>query len=421
MREALQASESHLLVVIDDIDRLLPEELRQILTLIKSLGNLPNVTYLLAFARAEVVDLIKRAGISNADYLEKIVQVSFELPNADRYALRSMLFSRLDAIRRGKELNDPSRWGTVFFRYVDPLLRTPRDVTRLCNSLQVIWPAVEDEVDWSDLVVLELLRLHESTIYDLALEKLTRLTGEDVTFGDDKEWAASLLPTTGEQPSDPTLAKEILTYLFPRLAKVWEPNSISYTNEREARRNRRLQSAEYARNYLALAPAPDQFSSAQIRGLFKAEDHKAAFDKLFEEARKRKTRQGLTMLSRLLLQLSEEISPANKLPKNLAQAIFVRSDEIVHIRDSERMLFEITNDLRLSWIFVEALRALPEHERAAAALEWFDGLQGASSPRRIYQHDGQKDRELRAPVSRKRFRHPASCGQRLCEGIVQRA
>ena len=182
LREALQASESHLLVVIDDIDRLLPEELRQILTLIKSLGNLPNVTYLLAFARAEVVDLIKRAGISNADYLEKIVQVSFELPNADRYALRSMLFSRLDAIRRGKELNDPSRWGTVFFRYDRPLLRTPRDVTRLCNSLQVIWPAVEDEVDWSDLVVLELLRLHQSTIYDLALEKLTRLTGEDVAF-----------------------------------------------------------------------------------------------------------------------------------------------------------------------------------------------------------------------------------------------
>lgn len=177
LRDALRSSERRLLIIIDDIDRLLPEELRQILTLIKSLGNLPNVSYLLAFARTEVANLIKRAGISNADYLEKIVQVSFELPRPDRYALRAMLFSRLDAILAGRELGDTSRWSQAYFQHIDPYLKTPRDVTRLCNSLQIAWPAVQGEADWTDLVALEVLRLHEPTIYDLVLERLDHLTG----------------------------------------------------------------------------------------------------------------------------------------------------------------------------------------------------------------------------------------------------
>lgn len=370
LREALQASEHRLVIVIDDIDRLLPEELRQILTLIKSLGNLPNITYILAFARAEVVDLIKRAGISNADYLEKIVQVSFELPRVDRYALRTMLFARLDAIRKSKELKETTRWSRAFFDHIDPYLRTPRDVTRLCNSLQVTWPAVEDEVDWTDLVVLEVLRLHEPNIYDLVLEKLDRLTGETSSFGDDKEWAKDLVPTA-DNSSAPEQVKEALMSLFPRLEKVWEPNSFSYRKDNQAQRNRRIQCPEYARNYFSLAPASDQFTAAQIKDLFTATDPKEAFDKLFEVAKTRKTRRGSTMVCRLLLQIKEEISSTNPLPVLLARAILAKADEIVRIRDGERMLFETHNELRLSWVFVEALRALPPDKKTAAAKEWF--------------------------------------------------
>jgi hypothetical protein len=377
LRDALEGSARRLLIIIDDIDRLLPEELRQLLTLIKSLGNLPNVTYLLAFARAEVVDLIKQAGISNADYLDKIMQVSFELPRVDRYALRAMFFNRLDAIRRGKELEDTSRWSQAFFNHVDPYLRTPRDVTRMCNSLQVIWPAVEDEVDWSDLVVLEILRLHEPDIYDVVLDRLDLLTGETPSFSDDKEWAQPIIAVV-EKNSEAKRIKETLMYLFPRLAKALERNSFVYTNDKHALRNRQLQCSEYARNYFSLAPAADQFSAAQIRSLFKSDDAKQAFDRLYGEAVSRKTRQGLSMVSRLLLQIRDEIAPSNILQPALARAILAKSDEIVRLRDGERNLFETNNDLRLSWVLVEALRALPERDRAAAARDWFDGTVGAA-------------------------------------------
>jgi predicted KAP-like P-loop ATPase len=375
LRTALQQSGRRFLIIIDDIDRLLPEELRQMLTLIKSVGNLPNITYLLAFARAEVADLIKRAGVANADYMEKIVQVSFELPRVDRYSLRNMLFNRLDTIRKGKELEDTSRWGTAFFEHIDPYLKTPRDVTRLCNSLQVIWPSVEDEVDWTDLVMLEILRLHEPTVYDLVLDKLDRLTGEKSSLSDDKKWAEDLVPTAVNS-ADFRTAKEALMTLFPRLAEVWEPNTGSWRKDHHALRNRRLQCAEYARNYFSLAPAPDQFTTGQINGLFRAENSLEAFNALFDQAKTRKTRQGLTMVSRLLQQIREQITPKNPMPQALIRAVLAKGDEIVRIRDSERMLFEVNNALRLSWVMVEALRAVPESDRATMMVltYWLNSL-----------------------------------------------
>ena len=90
---------------------------------------------------------------------------------------------KLDAIRRGKELKDTRRWLSTFFTDIDPyLLDISRHGTRLCNSLQVTWSSVEGEVDWTDLVALETLRLHELNLHAIILEKLDLLT-EEYTFG----------------------------------------------------------------------------------------------------------------------------------------------------------------------------------------------------------------------------------------------
>jgi hypothetical protein len=235
---------------------------------------------------------------------------------------------------------------------------------------------VEDEVDWTDLVMLEILRLHEPTVYDLVLDKLDRLTGEKSSLSDDKKWAEDLVPTAVNS-ADFRTAKEALMTLFPRLAEVWEPNTGSWRKDHHALRNRRLQCAEYARNYFSLAPAPDQFTTGQINGLFRAENSLEAFNALFDQAKTRKTRQGLTMVSRLLQQIREQITRKNPMPQALIRAVLAKGDEIVRIRDSERMLFEVNNALRLSWVMVEALRAVPESDRATVFLSWFNGLDGA--------------------------------------------
>ncbi len=86
LRTQLARIETKILVIIDDLDRLQPDEVRQVLTLVKTFGNLPNVIHLLVYDRT-IVDRALGAASSQGDqerrlptYLEKIVQVELDLP-----------------------------------------------------------------------------------------------------------------------------------------------------------------------------------------------------------------------------------------------------------------------------------------------------------------------------------------------------
>jgi predicted KAP-like P-loop ATPase len=375
LRKALRDSDKHIIVFIDDIDRLMPDELRQMLTLLKSLGNLPRVTYILAYDRDEVVRILKYAKINNHSYMEKIVQVSFDLPKIDRHALRSLLFSRLDSILKGGTVGDERRWGLSYYSYIDPYISKPRHVAQLGNALHIIWPSVQPEVDWSDLCVLQTLRLHEPATFQMVLDNLDKLTGEERHWGDDKEWAKPFEPSK-DNSTKPEIAREALVYLFPRLAKAWQKLSRGSSDEQAAKRARRLCCSEYTANYFSLSPSPDQFSSSQIQSLFSADHPGEALTRLLELAQSRKTRKGSTLVSRLLEQIMEEASAGTAMPVLLARSLLVSSDIILRTKDTESGPFAIDNPLRLSWVFVNTLRRIPSTERANYLRSCFDGTRG---------------------------------------------
>ena len=80
LRKALEVSESRVVVLIDDIDRLDPDETREVMRLVRLTSDLPNVVFLLAFDRENVANSLSKIGVDGSQYLEKIVQVSFNLP-----------------------------------------------------------------------------------------------------------------------------------------------------------------------------------------------------------------------------------------------------------------------------------------------------------------------------------------------------
>ena len=88
--------------MVDDIDRLEAEEMRQLFTVIKALADFPNVIYLLAFDQAVVVQAIEKySGMPGQAYLEKIIQVPFVVPHVDRTVLLNGLANRLEEILEG--------------------------------------------------------------------------------------------------------------------------------------------------------------------------------------------------------------------------------------------------------------------------------------------------------------------------------
>jgi predicted KAP-like P-loop ATPase len=95
--ELLKTEERRIVVVIDDLDRLMPQEVREMIALVKSLGDLPYVVYLLVFDEGVVRDSLSGPERSQGPgYLEKLVQAPFDLPPPTQSGLDRLLFSELD-------------------------------------------------------------------------------------------------------------------------------------------------------------------------------------------------------------------------------------------------------------------------------------------------------------------------------------
>jgi predicted KAP-like P-loop ATPase len=167
--DRLRKASSKLLVIVVDIDRLSGDEVREVFRLIKSVANFPNVTYLLAFDREAVCRMLEpMQGGTGEEYLEKIVQVPFELSNPNSTAIQQMMFKRLDAIFAATPDNlfHKDRWQTVFTALCR-LIKTPRDAVRLTNSLSLSYGPVREEVDAVDFLVIEAVRVFIPQVYDL--------------------------------------------------------------------------------------------------------------------------------------------------------------------------------------------------------------------------------------------------------------
>src|ERR1022692_3253121 len=168
--KVLVDARQRILIFIDDIDRLTPEETRQLFTVIKALADFPNVIYLLAFDREVAVQAIEaRSGLPGQPYLEKIIQVPFELPPVDRVALRAAFFKRLDEVLQGTPdgLFDQSHWANVFHDGIDAMIQVPRDIVRFTNTLLVTYPSVVGDVNPVDFIAIEALRVFLPRVYDV--------------------------------------------------------------------------------------------------------------------------------------------------------------------------------------------------------------------------------------------------------------
>jgi len=179
--EALGEQARKFIFIVDDIDRLSPAEVCDLLRVIKALGDFSNVIYLLSFDAPVVAKSITaHLHVDGSEYLEKIVQASFSIPAADRLKLRRWFFEKLDSITStyGAAPLDHGYWASVYFNSLDKLIKTPRDIVRVTNSLAVTYPAVAGEVNIVDFVAIEMLRIFEPEAYEVIRESKEMFAGK---------------------------------------------------------------------------------------------------------------------------------------------------------------------------------------------------------------------------------------------------
>lgn len=229
LEDRLRELDRPLVVFVDDIDRLEPEQIRLLLRQVKANANLPNIVFVLLFQPSIVEAALDP--ISDGDgraFLEKIVQVSFDLPAVPVSMVHSIFTKELSELAGPYAIEangfSQTRWGNAFVGCIQPLLRNLRDARRLISSIAIHMPlhVAGDvfEVNIVDFLILEALRVFEPDLHEavyqeqeLVLQKL-RYRGDgrqDV----DKAAAARLLETVSEERR--VIARDALKELFPSL------------------------------------------------------------------------------------------------------------------------------------------------------------------------------------------------------------
>jgi predicted KAP-like P-loop ATPase len=220
LSKLLADSNKRFLVIIDDIDRLSPDEALAIFRMVKSVGHLPNITYLLVFDRELAEGMVKLKYPSEGPhFLEKIVQASFDVPTPNQTDLNGAILASIQEICGGvTEGQWTSRIGNVFHDVVSPYMTTPRHVARLAGAISVTWPAVANNVNLADFIALETLRLYEPSVFKSVRERRNEVTGIRARGDRDERRESRFDPyLQGVPAARHASVKVALQRLFPRL------------------------------------------------------------------------------------------------------------------------------------------------------------------------------------------------------------
>ena len=167
--KALQEEKQRIIVVVDDIDRLTNEQIRDIFQLVKQVGDLPNIIYVLAMDREVVSNALTEVHkFDGNEYLEKIIQIPFEIPELKLSKLYEIFFAKLDGVVN--EISPDIIWDqqylkSVFNNCIAPYLHTLRDVNRIINVFHFKYSLLFSETSFEDMVGITTIEVLEPTLY----------------------------------------------------------------------------------------------------------------------------------------------------------------------------------------------------------------------------------------------------------------
>jgi hypothetical protein len=257
-----------IIVTIDDIDRLEPSEAIEILRLVRSVADFPNVVYVLCYDGEILSGNIESAvQVPDGDaFLEKIVQVAVSVPLPEPFDLRRWFSRDLSLFAAGATEQERQRLATVIDTEGGRRFNTPRSVVRTLNAIRFLWPALRDEIDLSDLVWLQLIKAGNPGLYRWIEEYCAGMAATSsyrarVSEGSLKEAFAQLEKHLKNDGQDFDDTKWTLSEYLPGIKTLNFPSDESpkiYEKiQREKRdnfiRDRRLASPDHYRLYFALA------------------------------------------------------------------------------------------------------------------------------------------------------------------------
>jgi hypothetical protein len=385
IREDLQSLDRPILVVLDDIDRLTKEEIRYTLQLVKANADFPNIIYLLLAQKKSVLDALKDVAPDNPlAYLEKIIQVSFDVPIVNRKQLQEILLKGLNEILDGPELSErfsSDYWGAIF-PHLFSMFRNFRDLNRFLGPLsfhiQLFLNGKTFEVNPIDLIALEAIRLFEPDIYKCIPQEKDVLTptprwAREKEAESDKKRIEELISLSSE--ANKNAIRGLISEMFPpsnlRKGLRFEGSDV------ESRWFRQLRVCSYQAfdRYFQFATPEGDVSQADIDNLTACMGDIEELDRIFSKLAERDLLD--VMLSRITsLETALSLEHA---------ATFLAALHQVNVGKRRYGFFESSPSDRVKSISYWYLQRLPENQRLVVMEEVLQLTRGLSLAIRTVQ------------------------------------
>lgn len=233
LRSLLTERDSALIIIIDDLDRLTPEQLKMTFQLVKANLDFPNIVFILLFQRDIVEEKLTEHSHSGREYLEKIIQVPIDIPKSQEIKIREILFENINSIIKQSNLSEEKfeteRWGDVFYGSLFVHFKTLRSVYRYTSTLSFYFPMFNGrsafEVSPVDLIAIECLRVFEPDVYKTISQSKPILTNGGLAKGPNGQqkaisFIANILDSVSEEKK--ASVKKTIFFLFPDIESAFD-------------------------------------------------------------------------------------------------------------------------------------------------------------------------------------------------------
>lgn len=274
LRGNLESQSDRIVVFIDDLDRLLDDEIGSLIQAVKAVGDLPHVTYVLFYDKSYVAQALDKVSHDRgAEFLEKIVQIPAVVPELSFNDLHKSLKNEILRIGWRDNLSF-GREQDIFNQCICPFIRSKRDMMRFLNDFRLYYAALGDDVELLDLAGITALRIFCSELYQWVFEKRNYLT--DLEFVDNNsgmyvDRQRKKQKTLEHEIQDardagifngfPANWKEIVRVLFPFANKALGKQNLSRVPDSY----RAICKKDHVDTYFRLVPSPENISEKRYK------------------------------------------------------------------------------------------------------------------------------------------------------------
>ena len=275
LNNSLEKLNKKVLIVIDDIDRLSDNDIREIFQLVKSIADFKNTIYILSYDNKIVSEALNNLQNGRGEeYLEKIIQVPIMLPHISKPEINKIFLNKLDNILitiPNKEF-DKSYWNELYSNGFSNNLTNLRDVERYLNSFSFGFNTIKNELNIIDYMAITLFKVFEPQLYRYIQENEEYFTG--VKFGGEFE----INPQENKEKIKKELeelfdnlkrinkenARDIIKTIFPKIEGLYSGSSYDYGFIQRWNAERKIASPKYFPFYFSLDFPENEIKKSEL-------------------------------------------------------------------------------------------------------------------------------------------------------------